>query len=247
MSDDDDGEQPTEAERPRVKQKKRVTLKWDNSELLLPGEKAPTEAPPSESGELALPEQVQELMKSVTGARHEPPPPTHDGWERERPKLTPPPPRPPSSPPGPLDEGDGDALSLVDRRGRQSSPAIDLATEMNDRFALGDYTAALRTAELLLGRHPEHAEARNVSEACRNKLAQLYQSRLGPPSRVPKVAVDPTDVRWLGLDHQAGFLLSQIDGTQTLEEISDVSGMTRLDTLKILVELLDMGAIRFTD
>lgn len=245
MSDDDDA-RPPKPERPRVKQKKRVTLKWDTSELLLPGEKAPTDSP-SESGELALPGQIDEFMNRVTGGGAVEPPPTHDGWERERPKLTPPPPRPPSSPPGPLDLEEGDALSLVDRRGRQSSPAIDLSTEMNDRFALGDYTAALRTAELLLGRQPEHADALRVSEACRTKLAQLYQSRLGPPSRVPKVGVDPTDVRWLGLDHQAGFLLSQIDGQQSIEEIIDVSGMSRLATLKILVELLDMGAIRFTD
>lgn len=233
-------------ERRRTKHKKRVTLKWDTADLLLPGE-SPPQRPNRESGELALPE-LSEADRATRDRSAEPPanPDGHDAWERQRPAVTPPPPLP-SKPPGP-DVEDGGALSLVDKRGRPpSSPAIDLFTEMRDRFALGDYTAALRIAELLLGQQPDHEEARQISTTSRIKLAQLYESRLGSLDRVPRVAVEPTDVRWLGLDHKAGFLLSQVDGVHTIGELLDVSGMPRIDALKMLVELLDQGAIRFPE
>ncbi len=239
-SDDD------EARRRARKKKKRVTLNWARNELLLPGE-MPASGSGDESGELSLPAHIGPLLARApeVGAAGEHPE-GNDGWERQRPLMTPPPP-----PPTGLDDGgtadDGGALSLVDRRGRPSSASFDLATEMNDRFALGDYTAALRAADLMLGRDPEHEAALRISGVCREKLAALYMSRLGSMSRVPEVAVDVTDVRWLGLDHRAGFLLSQIDGANTLEELLDVSGMPRLEALKVLVELLDMGAIRFGD
>jgi hypothetical protein len=58
--------------------------------------------------------------------------------------------------------------------------------------------------------------------------------------------VPDAEVRWLGLDHRAGFLLSRIDGVATVDELVDVSGMGRLEALKILAELLEAKAIRFT-
>jgi hypothetical protein len=170
-----------------------------------------------------------------------------DAWERQRPSLTPPPFAPPTPPPPALEADEGGALDLVDRRSRPAAPSGDLGTEMSDRYALGDYTAALRIAELILGRDPAHEMAARIAEGCRDRLLALYRSRLGSLARVPQVAVDDSQVRWLGLDHRAAFLLSRIDGTQTLSELVDVSGMPRLEALKTLVELLETSAIRFRD
>ena len=139
-----------------------------------------------------------------------------------------------------------DALRLVDKR-RPSSMGIDLAGEMADRFALGDFTAALRTAELLLGQDPRNVEARQTAKQARERLIQLYTSRLGSLGRIPFVNVPDTEVRWLGLDHRAGFLLSRVNGALTIEEVVDVSGMQRMEALKLLAELYDANAIRFDD
>ncbi|MCA9531819.1 MAG: hypothetical protein KC543_16960 [Myxococcales bacterium] len=144
--------------------------------------------------------------------------------------------RPPSRP-------EGEALDLVERT-RPGRVSVDLATEATDRLALGDYGGALRVAELLLGMRPEHAEALQVARECREKLEQMAVSRLGSLRAVPEVAVHGAELRWLGLDHRSGFLLSRVDGRNTIEEIIDVSGMTRLETLRTLVELLEAGAIR---
>jgi hypothetical protein len=58
------------------------------------------------------------------------------------------------------------------------------------------------------------------------------------------MALGDSQLRWLGLDHRSGFLLSRIDGLSTVDELLDVCGMPRLEALKTLSELLERGAIR---
>jgi hypothetical protein len=50
-------------------------------------------------------------------------------------------------------------------------------------------------------------------------------------------------VRWLSLDHRAGFVLSCVDGYSSIDEILDVSGMPPLDALRVLYELLQQRII----
>jgi hypothetical protein len=234
-----EGDDPKKARRlPR----RRVTLNLESTPLLLPGENG--SAPPSrETAELVLPPDAPPSRQTPLPLDDEDLA-GEDGWARQRP-ITKRAPRPSVVPQ--QTDGDGGALDLVDRRSRPSSPAIDVATEMFDRYELGDYSGALVVAELILGREPEHGDALRIAKACRDRLSSLYTSRLGALSRVPRVAVDASEVRWLGLDHRAAFLLSRIDGTASLAEILDVSGMGQLEALKTLVELVDLGAIAFED
>jgi len=116
--------------------------------------------------------------------------------------------------------------------------------QCRDVASVGDFTGALRAAELWLGTDPENSEAAEYAANCRVHLEKFYQSRLGSFERVVEVAVAQSEIRWLGLDHRAGFFLSRVDGMTTVDELLDLSGMPRLESLKTLVELLDMGAIR---
>jgi hypothetical protein len=152
-----------------------------------------------------------------------------------------------SSPsPGPLGEeeleGKGDALELVDRA--RPAQQLDLEGEMEELYALDDLTGALRFAELILGREPDHVRARRCAENCRTRLLALYASKIGSQQAVPIPALGDAELRWLGLDHRAGFLLSRVDGVATVEEVLDVCGMPRLEALKTLVSLMERGAIR---
>lgn len=142
----------------------------------------------------------------------------------------------------PAQDDEPDALGLVSRN-RLSSMDLDVRAEMLECFALDDFTHALRIAELVLGGQPDDAEAQTIAKRSRERLEQLYTARLGALSMVPRLSVEPAEIRWLGLDHRAGFLLSRVDGTHTIEELLDVSGMRRLEGLKTLVELKDLGAI----
>lgn len=150
-----------------------------------------------------------------------------------------------------------DALDLVTQHGQhaptpmpvspESSPAdtYDPVGEMQDRFSLGDYSGSLVIAESLLSDDPRHREAKKYADNCRNILEQMYTARLGPLDRVPYVAVPLEQLRWLSIDHRAGFVLSHVDGVSSLEQILDVSGMPLLDTLRILYELVQHRVVSF--
>jgi hypothetical protein len=126
-----------------------------------------------------------------------------------------------------------------------AASAASQVGEMRDRFSLGDYSGALVVAEAILESEPKHAEAHQVAQHCRRVLEQMYIARIGPLTRVPIVGVPRDQLRWLSIDHRAGFLLSHVDGVSTLEMILDVSGMSPLDALRILFELAQQRVITF--
>ncbi len=134
--------------------------------------------------------------------------------------------------------GSAEAAGASDAASSQSP-----VTDMKDRYAVGDFTGALVIAESILETEPGHADASRYAESCREVLTQMYAARLGQLDQVVSVAVPPDQIRWLSLDHRAGFLLSLVDGMTSVEEILDVSGMTRLDALRIMFTLLQQRVI----
>jgi hypothetical protein len=117
--------------------------------------------------------------------------------------------------------------------------------EMRERFSLGDYTGALEMAELIIAELPEDGEAAECAENCRTVLENMYAARLGPLDRVPTVIVARNQMRWLSMDHRAGFILSLIDGSSSIEMILDLCGMSKLDALRILQELVQQKIVSF--
>jgi len=117
--------------------------------------------------------------------------------------------------------------------------------EMNERVSLGDYTGALAIAEKLVAQGDGNAAVNAVAENCRTVLRQMYITKIGPMDRVPLVMVPRDQLRWLSIDHRAGFVLSLVDGVSSLEMILDVSGMPELDALRILTELAQQRIISF--
>lgn len=115
--------------------------------------------------------------------------------------------------------------------------------EMKDRYAMGDFTGALVVAEGLLEQNADDIDAQRYAQSCRDVLTQMYSARLGALSQRVRVAVPSDQIRWLSLDHRAGFVLSLIDGSSTVEELLDISGMNRLDALRILYTLYDQRVI----
>lgn len=127
------------------------------------------------------------------------------------------------------------------KRARQSLDA--LIDAMKRSFAEGDFEGAHRWATEVLEREPGHPGAANYVETCSRVLEQRVLGRIGDLGRVPVVLMTDAQIRWLALDHRAGFLLSMIDGFTTLEELLDIAGMPRNDVLRTMGELLDQGVI----
>jgi hypothetical protein len=140
-------------------------------------------------------------------------------------------------------ESEGDALALASRPSH-FPPALDLVSEMSERFALGDFSGALRAAELLLGQDSEHALADHYARESRYKLEGLYTSRITAHGRTPVLTVLESEVRWFGLDSRAGLLLPHVDGTSDYETVVALSGMPRLEALRCLAELVEANVVR---
>ncbi|MFP2928460.1 hypothetical protein ACLESO_25340, partial [Pyxidicoccus sp. 3LG] len=112
-----------------------------------------------------------------------------------------------------------------------------------DLLELDDHSGAvdlLFKAQELAPGDPRVEALRQRSE---RMLMAMLESKLGDLGRIPRVRLQPDDIIWLNLDHRAGFVLAQIDGSVTYEDLFAVSGMTRLDTARILAQLLDEGVI----
>jgi hypothetical protein len=116
--------------------------------------------------------------------------------------------------------------------------------ELEECYAVGDYSRALQIAEQMLARSPDDLAARRYAQNCRDVLTQMFAARIGPLDQVITVVVSPQEIQWLSLDHRAGFLLSLVDGMSTVDEILDISGMTRLDALKILHDLTEQQVVK---
>jgi tetratricopeptide (TPR) repeat protein len=110
-------------------------------------------------------------------------------------------------------------------------------------FSLGDFSGSLELIEKILQLDPDHGEARDYLRQNEATLVSMYESKLGSLTGVPRLAIKPEEVMWLNLDHRAGFLLAQIDGTVDFESLFALSGLPRLDTARILANLIADGVI----
>ena len=110
-------------------------------------------------------------------------------------------------------------LELAQRFSSIPPPSSNPMRDMKDRYAMGDFSGALTVAEKILDQVPTHEEASRYAQSCRDVLGDMYASRIGDAGQSLVVVLSPDQIRWLSLDHRAGFLLSMIDGMSTIEEL----------------------------
>ena len=85
--------------------------------------------------------------------------------------------------------------------------------------------------------------ARQYADASRARLETKYTTRIGSLEYVFNLAVPAAKVKWLGLDPQAAFLLSLVDGQTSVAEVLELCQMGRLEALRVFTELLEAKAI----
>lgn len=101
-----------------------------------------------------------------------------------------------------------------------------------------DFSGAIEASERVLERAPSHAEALSVRARATENLIQLLEAKVGDLSAIPSLRIPADEVIWLNLNHREGFILSQIDGVMSYEDILDVCGMPRLEALRVLAHLV---------
>lgn len=155
-----------------------------------------------------------------------------------------------------MDASASSALGFVDAhdRGARLPEPIAFAQETDDPpmekpaslsglYAVGDFSGALQLAEEMLSKSPDNETARRYASSCREVLTKMCCARIGSLEQTMRVVVAPEKIRWLSIDHRAGFLLSLVDGQSTVEDLLDISGMARLDALRIIAELVSKKVV----
>ena len=59
----------------------------------------------------------------------------------------------------------------------------------------------------------------------------------------PQLRLDPASIARYNLSANAGFLLSRLDGSTSVDELVSLSGMDAFETLRILNRLIDAEII----
>jgi tetratricopeptide (TPR) repeat protein len=112
-----------------------------------------------------------------------------------------------------------------------------------DLIELDDHTGAMDLILKAQALAPDHPEILFLRDRSEQTLQTMFESKLGAMDARPRVILKQDEIIWLNLDHRAGFVLAQIDGTVTFEDLFEVCGMSRLDTARILAQLVDEGVI----
>jgi hypothetical protein len=118
-----------------------------------------------------------------------------------------------------------------------------LMTGAKELFELGDFSGSLELVEKVLRRNAQHEGALAYLKRNEATLLRMYESKIGDMSRIPKPLVPPDEVIWMNMHHRAGFILSQVDGTLSYDDLLEISGMDRFDTVRIVADLVTAGII----
>ncbi len=101
--------------------------------------------------------------------------------------------------------------------------------------AAGDLEGALHYAEDALKREPDHPAANALTSDIKKRLAREYRDQLEPLESVPFLRATDASILELSLDPIGGFLISQIDGEITVEELLTILGT--FDEFRVLSSL----------
>ncbi len=112
-----------------------------------------------------------------------------------------------------------------------------------DLLELDDHSGAMELIIKAQDIAPDDPEVMLMRERSEKTLLAMFESKLGKPETIPRVLLKDDEIIWLNLDHRAGFVLAQIDGTVSFDDLFSVSGMSRIDTARILAQLVEEGVI----
>jgi hypothetical protein len=108
---------------------------------------------------------------------------------------------------------------------------------------IGNDAFSIVAMDLALEQKPDSAAAQREIQEHRETLFQLYRKYLGDLAACPRLKVPMHELPLKTMDHRTGFLLSRVDGMLTLEDILDISGMSRLEAYRHLSRLVLQGIL----
>ncbi len=131
----------------------------------------------------------------------------------------------------------------IARRRQRAAALIDRARAALDD---GDLTSAVDAAEGAL-READEAPPPGIVEViepARPLLTRVFAAYVGSLAESPVLAPRASEIARERLGERERALIARIDGTRTLEELFDGSGLGSTDALRITARLIRTGAIR---
>jgi hypothetical protein len=148
--------------------------------------------------------------------------------------------------PGPLQPGASGAFrAAIETREERTRRRITALLERATEWARSsDLERAVTAVDLALSEDPNSALAQKLIHRNREVIMNAFQAFLGDLDRAPVLARPLHELGSAPISPRAAFLLSRVDGTLSLDEILDVSGMPRLEAYRYLCQLLLRGILR---
>jgi hypothetical protein len=128
-----------------------------------------------------------------------------------------------------------------ERTRRRITALLERATEWARN---SDLERAVTAVDLALSEDPNSALAQKLIHRNREVIMNAFQAFLGDLQRTPTLARPLHELGSAPISPRAAFLLSRVDGTLSLDEILDVSGMPRLEAYRYLCQLFLRGILR---
>jgi tetratricopeptide (TPR) repeat protein len=143
-----------------------------------------------------------------------------------------------------LDEVDADAPSgepKDEQTRRRITMLLQRAIEYNTSH---ETDKAVTAVDLALNEDPNSALGQKLITRNKDTIMQIFQSFIGDLERMPQLAKPLHELAKEPITPRAAFLLSRIDGTLTVDELLDVSGMPRMEAYRHLCQLFLRGILR---
>jgi len=118
-----------------------------------------------------------------------------------------------------------------------------LMADALELFRKGEVQESLELFETLARQNSGRMEVQGYLELVRSHLFKYYRERVADTSSVLKVKIAPQEIMKYNLPVDAGFLLSMIDGSTSVNEILALSGMDPFDGLRLVHRLLEAGIV----
>ncbi|WNG28289.1 hypothetical protein F0U62_32975 [Cystobacter fuscus] len=126
----------------------------------------------------------------------------------------------------------------------RKGPGVNtLLVGVDELLSLGDVSSALELVGKAEQLDPLEPRLEGARARCEQAQRAALEQRLGSVKQVPRLKLRMAELMKLSLDARMGFLLSRIDGHLSYEALFSVSGMSRMETMRVLVQLLDQDII----
>jgi len=140
-----------------------------------------------------------------------------------------------------VDAGAPSGESAEDKTRRRISRLLELAGDWSET---GELDKAVSAVDLALAEDPNSALGQKLITRNKDRIMGLMQAFIGDLERTPQLARPLHELASAPISPRAAFLLSRIDGTMTVDELLDVSGMPRLEAYRHLCQLILRGILR---